>query len=76
MSPFPTSRRPLAPPSGAQPATTTHETSQRPAHPATPPRVDATPQRDPLSWGKILGFGIGGGLLIAGLAAAAMNLFW
>lgn len=74
MSPSPTSRRPLVPPSGPQAAPASRATSQRPAHTDAPPRVDTTPQREPMSWGKIIGFGVGGGLVVAGLAAAGMNL--
>jgi hypothetical protein len=36
--------------------------------------VETTPQREPMSWGKIVGFGVAGGLVVAGLAAAGMNL--
>ncbi|WP_251151298.1 hypothetical protein [Cellulosimicrobium sp. Marseille-Q4280] len=75
MSPSPTSRRPLVPPAGAQAAPAAHATTQRPAHPDAPPRVqDSSRQREPLSWGKVIGFGVGGGLVVAGLAAAGMNL--
>ena len=74
MSPFPIRRRPLAPPAGAPGAPEARVSPvQRAAHTDAPPRVE--PERKPLGWGKTIGFGIGGGLAVAGLAAAAMQLF-
>lgn len=74
MSTTPTSRRPVAPPSDRHDAPASSATSQRPARTDTPPRVNTTAQGEPMSWGKIIGFGVAGGLVVAGLAAAGMNL--
>lgn len=67
MSPEPRAHRPQVPPSGPS----ISEPSEARARPRpAPPREE----RPPLSWSKVTGFGVSGGLLVAGIIAAVSAL--